>query len=163
MPYLYLSYKPTIKVSHIITSTSKKYENIDTNILIQLGLIISSKLETPGVCGIAFGCPGFRSSNHTWAMGGIEKSNIYQYLKMLYGLGKIFGGGVAVKIWILGLVIVCLSLASWCTLCECVVTSMWGRWVQNWYYPWYICAVIYGGKVIHMIFFWHKCYSVSAL
>ena len=46
MPYLYLYYKTTIKVSHIINYTSKKYENIDTNICLQLGLISSCKMES---------------------------------------------------------------------------------------------------------------------
>ena len=83
MPYLYLSYRTTIKVSHIITSTSKKYENTYTNTCLQLGLIHYFKLESPGFCGITLGCPGCWSSNHTWAMIGIEKSNIYQFFKIL--------------------------------------------------------------------------------
>ena len=95
MPYLYLSYKTTIKVSHIITSTSKKYENTDTNFFPQLGLINYCKLESPGVCKIALGCPGCISSNHTQAMVGIDKSNIYQYFKILYALvhNCFLGGG----------------------------------------------------------------------
>ena len=93
MPYMYLSYKQIIKVSHIITYTLKKYENTDTNICLQLGLIIFSKLESSGICVISFGCPGCISINHIWAIGGIEKSNIYQYFKILYGLKKLFGGG----------------------------------------------------------------------
>ena len=89
---MYLSYKPNIKVSNMIISISKKYENIDTNIFLQLGLISSSKLDILGVCGISLGCPGCRYSNHTWAMGGIEKINIYHYFKILYGLGNMFLG-----------------------------------------------------------------------
>ena len=164
MPYLYLSYKKYIKISHIITSTSKKYEHAYTNIFLQLGLIHYCKLESPGVCGIALGCPGCRSSNHTWAMVGIEKSNIYQDFKILYGLiHNFFWEGVAVKIWSLGLIIVCLSLVLWCTLCECLVTSTCGCWVHNWYYTWYICAVFYGSGVIFMHFLWIKCYYIHVL
>ena len=58
IPYLYLYYKPTIKLSHITTSNSKKYENTDTNIWLQLGLISSSKIESLGVCVITVVCPG---------------------------------------------------------------------------------------------------------
>ena len=86
MPYLYLYYKTTIKVSHIITYTSKKYENTDNNISLQLGLISSCKLETPGVYRIFLGCSGSRYINHTWAMVWIEKSTIYQDVKILCGL-----------------------------------------------------------------------------
>ena len=75
----------------------------------------------------------------------------------------IFWGGVTVKMWSLGLVIVCVSLVLWCTLCKCLVTSMWGCWVQNWYYPCYICAVFYRGGVILINFWWIKCYSISVL
>ena len=56
---------------------------------LQISLISSSKLNIPCVCGIAIGCLGCRYRNHTWAMGGIEKSNIYQYFVIFYGLGKI--------------------------------------------------------------------------
>ena len=122
----------TIKVSHIITYNSKKYENIDANFCLQLGLISSCKLESTGVCGINLGFPGCISINHTWYMVEIEKSNIYPFLKYYMGWYIIlFWEGVAVKIWSLGLVIVCLCLLLWCTLCKCLVTSMWGRWVQN--------------------------------
>ena len=110
MPYLYLSYKPTIKVSHIITSTSKTYENTDTNICLQLGLIRFSKPEIPGVCRISFGCPGCRYINHTRAMGGIEKSKIYKFLKYYMVREICFGEEVAMKIWSLGILIVCFSL-----------------------------------------------------
>ena len=148
MPYLYLYYKTTIKVSQIITSTSKKYENIDTNICLQLGLISSSKLDSPGFCGISL---------------GIEKSNPYQYYKILYGLVKILWEGVAVKIWCLGLVIVCFSLVTWCTLCKCLVTSIWVSLVQKWYYPWYICVIFHVGWLILMNFWRIELYFIHIL
>ena len=132
MPYLYLSYKPIIKVSHIITYTSNKYENKHTNICLQLGRISSYKQENTGLCGIALWCPGCISRNHTLSMVGIEKSNIHKYLKYYMGWNIIvFWEGLAVKIWSLRLEIVCLSLLSWSKLCKWLVTSMWGSWVQN--------------------------------
>ena len=43
-------------------------------------------------------------------MGGIDKSNIYQYFKVLYGLGNMFWGGGSSEDMELGQVIVCLIL-----------------------------------------------------
>ena len=120
MLYLYLSHKTTIKLSHIIASTLKKYENTDTNVWLQLDLISSCKLESTAVWGIALGCPGCKSSNYTWAVVVIEKSNIYQDFKNYVGWYIIiFWEGLALKIWSLGLVIVCVSLLLWCTLFDC--------------------------------------------
>ena len=52
-PDLYLYYKPTINVSHIITYTSDKYENKHSNIYLELGLMGSYKMENTGLYGIA--------------------------------------------------------------------------------------------------------------
>ena len=63
----------------------------------------------------------------------------------------VFGGGSSEDMYF-GAGNCILSLVPWCTLFKCLETSGWGHWVHNWYYPFYIFAVIYGGGVILMNF-----------